>query len=283
MAVTVEQVAQVIEKIAPKSWAEDWDNVGLLVGDGSASIDRILIALDGTLEVVEEAKEWGAQLIIAHHPIMFKPLKNLRTDNSAAQIPLRLLQYQIGYYAAHTNLDQSILSSSRALGDVLGLDDMKVLEEAECSFNPIQDQDRQGYGVIGYLPSPEKLGDVWRDFLNTLEQLGVCEQPGDLAGIRLAGALDKTVRKVAIVNGSGASFMQKALFKGTDLFIAGDLDHHSVLDALDRGMAVGDLGHFLSEAPMLQALYHYLAADKALDGVELRISAKNRSPWVAIS
>lgn len=282
MAVTAELVAQVIEKIAPKSWAEDWDNVGLLVGDGSTPVERILITLDGTLEVAAEAKEFGAQLIVAHHPVMFRPLKNLRADNAAAQLPLLLWQHQIGYYAAHTNLDQSILSSSRALGDVLGLEEMKALVEPAKAEAALPGQDRQGYGVIGYLPGPERLGVVWKDFLNYLEQLGVCSQPGDLAGVRLAGDLEQSVRKVAVVNGSGSSFLPKALFKGADLLITGDVDHHAALEALDRGMAVGDLGHFLSEAPMLQALYHYLSAEKLLDGVEIRVSLKNRSPWVEV-
>lgn len=269
MAVTAELVAQIIEKIAPKSSAEEWDNVGLLVGSGSSQIERILITLDGTLEVVEEAKEFGAQLIVAHHPIIFKPLKNLRADNAAAQVPLRLLQHQIGYYAAHTNLDQSILSSSKTLGHVLGLKEMKVLEEP-------------GYGVSGYLPEPKKLSFVWKRFLDGLRQPGVYAQSYDLTGIRLAGSLDKVVRKVAIVNGSGSRFVPNALFKGVDFLITGDVDHHAALDALEGGMAVGDLGHFLSEAPMLNAMYHYLAADKSLQGIEIRVSSTNQSPWLDI-
>jgi len=276
MAVTAELVAQVIEKIAPKSWAEAWDNVGLLVGCGSTPIERILITLDGTSEVVEEAKAYGAQLIVAHHPIIFRPLKNLRADNAAAQVPLRLLQHQIGYYAAHTNLDQSIFSSSRALAEVLGLTKIKVLEESAL----LNSEEQRGYGVSGYLPRPETLGEVWNRFLDCLGHSGVYAHPYDLAGVRLAGSLEKTVRKVVIVNGSGASFVPKALFKGADLFITGDVDHHAALDALEGGMAVGDLGHFLSEAPMLQALYNYLSTEKSLQGVEVRVSSVNRSPWI---
>ena len=281
MAVTAELVAQVIEKIAPKSWAEDWDNVGLLVGSGSTPIERILITLDGTLEVVEEAKAYGAQLIVAHHPIIFRPLKNLRADNAAAQVPLRLLQHQIGYYTAHTNLDQSIFSSSRVLGEVLGLKEMKILTEPADDLIPLlQRGEKRGYGVSGYLPKPEKLGAVWERFLGSLRQPGVFAQSYDLAGVRLAGSLENVVRKVAIVNGSGARFVQKALFIGADLLITGDVDHHAALDALEGGMAVGDLGHFLSEAPMLQAMFHYLSTDKSLQGIEIRVSLTNCSPWL---
>lgn len=281
MAVTVGLVAQIIEKIAPKSWAEDWDNVGLLVGSGSASIERILITLDGTLEVVEEAKAFGAQLIIGHHPIIFRPLKNLRADNAAAQVPLCLLQHQINYYAAHTNLDQSAFSSSRTLGEVLGLQEMKILEEPACDLVSASKQSEpRGYGVSGYLAQPEKLGALWQRFLDGLSRSGVYAHPYELSGVRLAGALERLVRKVVIVNGSGGRFVPKALFKGADLLITGDVDHHAVLDALEGGMAVGDLGHFLSEAPMLQTMYQYLSAEKFLQGIEIRISSVNRSPWL---
>ncbi|HWQ40927.1 MAG TPA: Nif3-like dinuclear metal center hexameric protein [Desulfosporosinus sp.] len=281
MAVTVGLVAQIIERIAPKSWAEAWDNVGLLVGSGSVPIERILISLDGTLEVVEEAKAYGAQLIVAHHPIIFRPLKNLRSDNPAAQVPLRLLQHEIGYYAAHTNLDQSIASSSRTLGEVLGLQGMKILEEQADDLTPLLNRgEARGYGVSGYLTHPETLGALWKRFLGLLSQPGVYAQPYELSGVRLAGSLEKEVQKVAIVNGSGGRFVPKALFKGADLLITGDVDHHSVLDALEGGMAVGDLGHFLTEAPMLQAMYQYLASEKALQGIEIRVSSSNRSPWL---
>ena len=281
MAVTVGLVAQIIERIAPKSWAEAWDNVGLLVGSGSAPIERILISLDGTLEVVEEAKAYGAQLVIAHHPIIFRPLKNLRADNAAAQVPLRLLQHEIAYYAAHTNLDQSIVSSSRTLGEVLGLQGMKILEEQMDDHTPLSNRGEvRGYGVSGYLTHPEPLGTLWARFLNLLGKPGIYAQPYELSGVRLAGSLEKEVRKVAIVNGSGGRFVPKALFKGADLLITGDVDHHSVLDALEGGMAVGDLGHFLTEAPMLQAMYQYLSSEKALQGIEIRVSSINRSPWL---
>jgi dinuclear metal center YbgI/SA1388 family protein len=281
MAVTVGLVAQIIERIAPKAWAEAWDNVGLLVGSGSVPVERILIALDGTLEVVEEAKAFGAQLIVAHHPIIFRPLKNLRTDNAAAQVPLQLLRYQIGYYAAHTNLDQSLFSASRVLGEILGLQGMKLLEEQEDDpISTHKPEENRGYGVSGYLAQPESLGALWKRFLDRLGQPGVYAQSYELSGVRLAGSLEKEVRKVAIVNGSGGRFVPKALFKGADLLITGDVDHHALLDALEGGMAVGDLGHFLTEAPMLQALYQYLSAEKALQGIEIRVSSMNRSPWL---
>ena len=133
MAVTVGQVEQLIEKIAPRSWAEDWDNPGLLIGSSAQKVNTILLSLDATKKVVEEAVAQKADLIVTHHPLLFKPLKNLRMDNPAAQLPLTILQQGIALYAAHTNLDQSELSSSLTLAKILDLNDVEFLEVTSSS------------------------------------------------------------------------------------------------------------------------------------------------------
>ncbi|WP_434511422.1 Nif3-like dinuclear metal center hexameric protein [Desulfitobacterium sp. AusDCA] len=281
MAVSVGLIAQTIEKIAPKSWAEDWDNVGLLVGDSARRVERIILTLDATHEVVEEAKERKAQLILAHHPIMFKPLKNLRSDNQAAQIPMQLLKAEIGYYAAHTNLDQSVYSSSWTIGNSLGLERMEIL----AAF---ANEDR-GYGVIGYLPASESLEsivnkvEIYFDTLqiqiNNFKQTAVNLGVKKLNAYRMAGKPEQKVRKIAIVNGSGGSFVPKALFKGADLLITGDVDHHEALDAKEAGMAVLDIGHYTSEIPMIKTLADYLKTEKNLSDLEIMISRTMHSPW----
>lgn len=387
MSVAVATIAQTIEQIAPKAWAEEWDNVGLLVGSGSRQVDKILVTLDGTLEVVEEAKEIGAQLIVAHHPIMFRPLKNLRADNPVAEIPLYLLENDISYYAAHTNLDQSVLAASWTLADAVGLEEAELLapmgqerlvkfvvfvpvpdveavrqalvkagvgegitdgphganyaesffsvkgegmfrplggaepaigrvgeltrvaevrlesivpeslaeravramrkahpyEEPAYDLIPLQNTGRsRGYGVIGKLPQATLLRDVWRGILGLLKPY--CGNPGSgLAGARLAGDPNRFVRKIAFVNGSGGSFVGKALFKGADLLITGDVDHHAALDAAQGGMAIGDIGHFASEIAMVHNLARLLEKEKALQGVQVHISSANTVPWTNIT
>ena len=92
MSVSLSLITQTLEKIAPKGWAEEWDNAGLLVGDYAAQVERVLVTLDVTEDVVREAKEKGCQLIVAHHPIMFRSLKNLRSDNQSASVPIQLIQ-----------------------------------------------------------------------------------------------------------------------------------------------------------------------------------------------
>lgn len=381
MAVSVGQIEQIIEKIAPRSWADDWDNPGLLIGSSAQKVNKILLSLDGTMEVVDEAVKEKADLIVAHHPLMFKPLKNLRMDNQAALIPLALFRNGVSYYAAHTNLDQSVLSSSITFARILGLQQTEFLDitsserlvkivtfvpeeqaeslrsalaaegvgtgitdglhsdqYAECFYQtkgegmfrplagavpvigdigkltkvaeiklesiveeksvakavralhkahpyeepaydliPLKNTGKQrGYGIIGYLPEAVRLGDLWEQFLDSLTKTVTY----DLSSIRLAGELNKKIKKIAILNGSGSSFVQKAVFKGADLFITGEIGYHGVLDCLESGIAVGELGHFLSEIPMIQSLYDYFRRDKTMDDVEIVLSSENNVPWI---
>lgn len=383
MPVSIGLIAQIIEKIAPKSWAEEWDNVGLIVGDYSVPVERVLITLDATPEVFEEAKEKDVQLIIAHHPIIFRPLKNLRSDNRGASLPVQLIQAGIGYYAAHTNLDQSPYSSSWTLGKVLELVKMDTFsmtgsdkliklvtfvpqthteqvrlalakagvgegvtdgphsgEYSECFFAgegtgmfrphaganptigeigeltrveetrlesiipeklidkaikalrkahpyeepaydliPLQNPGPyRGYGVVGYLEQPISLGNMSIKISTCLRSLAPHEYEDEPA-LRIVGNPDKPIRKVAIINGSGGSFIPKAIFKGVDLLITGDVDHHEALDALEAGISIIDMGHFWGELPMTKTLAEYLKGDQALAGVEFLVSEKMKSPW----
>jgi len=381
MAVSVGQVEQLIEKIAPRSWAEDWDNPGLLVGSSAQRVNKMLLTLDGTMEAIEEAVSEKAELIISHHPLLFKPLKNLRMDNQAALVPLSLFRNGISFYAAHTNLDQSYLSSSLMFAKMLGLQKTEFLETtsaeklikiitfvpeehvetirkalttegvgsgitdgehsdsySECFFQtngegmfraldgaeptigkvgeltrvpeirlesiveerslgravkalhkahpyeepaydliPLRNTGKpRGYGVIGTLPKPVRLADLWEGFLKQLTE----KYGHDCSSVRLAGDPDRKIKKIAILNGSGSSFVAKAAFKGADLYITGEIGYHNVLDCLESGMAVGELGHFLSEIPMIHALYDYIRADRTMDDVELVISAASKVPWL---
>lgn len=394
MSVSVGQIEQYIERIAPRSWAEEWDNSGLLVGSSAQQVYKILLSLDITMEVIEEAVKEKADIIVCHHPLMFKPLKNLRADNPAALMPLALFRNGISCYVAHTNLDQSLLSSSRTFAKLLGLDKAEFLQvtsseklikivtfvpdqeveevrqalaaegvgsgitdgehsdnyadcfyqtKGEGMFRPLSGSEpvlgeigelnrvaetklesifeekylskvvkalhrahpyeepaydlipllnsgkKRGYGMIGYLPEPMTLGDLTEKFLGLLkanssnsysaDQTNIFPYDIDLSSVRIAGDLKRKVKKIAIANGSGGSFVQKALFKGADLYITGDVDYHGVLDALEGGMAVLELGHFISEYPMIQSLHDYLRKDKTFQEVELVLSSTNKIPW----
>ena len=152
-------------------------------------------------------------------------------------------------------------------------------EEPVFDLIPLRNSGRpRGYGVVGYLGQSEKLGVLQRKVLESLKTLA----PEDMKQeptIRVAGNPDRVIRKIAIVNGSGGSFIQKALFKGADLLITGDVDHHGALDALEAGLAVMDIGHFWGEVPMIKTLAEVLKAEKGLAEVEFLMSQSMRSPW----
>jgi len=381
MAASVGLIAQIIEEKAPRTWAENWDNCGLLVGSFAQPVHKALLTLDVTPDVVEEAAEQGVQLIVAHHPLLFKPLKNLRSDNRSALLPLTLFQRGISYYAAHTNLDQSELSSGWTLARAIGLvhpeilapaaekiyklvifvprDDAEGLRQVlakagagkgfasgehgdcyeECFFqvdgqgmfrptagaepalgeigklnrvpevrlecivmekylsrtlkamlqaHPYEEPAydlialenkgrRHGYGVIGEVAVRGTLSDFWQNFCRELP--GLFHQNYDLSAVRLTGDKNRTVRKVAIANGSAGALLAPALAQGADVFVTGDLGYHDILEALEAGMAVIELGHFLSEIPMIQNLKAYLEGRQELAGLEWVLSQKNRGVW----
>ncbi|MDR0434070.1 MAG: Nif3-like dinuclear metal center hexameric protein [Gracilibacteraceae bacterium] len=379
MAVSVGLIEQLIEETAPKAWAESWDNPGLLVGDGKQEVGAILVALDGVPAVVDEAAALGAELIVAHHPLLFQPLRNLRADNPAAQVPLSLCRRGIAYLAAHTNLDQSPLSASLAFGRALALTETDFLETtgtddlfkivvyvppaqaenlrralaaagvgagttsgphsdayAECFFQtegegmfrplpgatpysgrvgdltrvpetrlesvtaaknlkralralrrshpyeepaydviPLANEGkRRGYGLFGRLPETVPLRVARDNFLAALSapDAALWAQRYDLSAIRWFGPPDHPVRRVAVSNGGGNSLAAKARRRGADLFITGELDYHQRLDCLTQGTAVAEMGHFLSEAPMLTALADYLRGRRELAGVTVTVS-----------
>ena len=198
---------------------------------------------------------------------------------------------------AETRLESIVEERSLARA-VRALHRVHPYEEPAYDLIPLMNTGKpRGYGILGYLPEPLSLGEVWEMFMERLagnsvsvgnitnsdfdgeKRRMIFPWEYDLSSVRIAGDMKKKIKKIAISNGSGSSFVQKAVFKGADLFITGDIGYHGVLDSLEAGMAVGELGHFLSEMPMIQSLSEYLRADKAMGDVEIVISTANKVPW----
>ncbi|MFA6808941.1 MAG: Nif3-like dinuclear metal center hexameric protein, partial [Eubacteriales bacterium] len=196
---------------------------------------------------------------------------------------------------------ESIVEEKALSRAVRALHKAHPYEEPAYDLIPLKNSGKKrGYGVVGYLQEPVTLGELWENFLDHLKRNSFCKADGtcpqgcclenqnekifpfeyDLSSVRLAGDLNRKIRKVAISNGSGGSFVSKAIFKGADLYITGDIDHHGVLDSMEAGMAVGALGHFLSEMPMMESVYQYLKANRTMEAVDIVISSDNAVPWV---
>lgn len=240
-----DELIQILERLAPLSCACDWDNVGLLAGRSDKEIKKVYLALDATDEVVEEAIRWGADMLITHHPLIFKPLKKINDTDFIGRRILKLLSNDISYYAMHTNFDAAPGCMADAAADKLDLTQVKALQpEGEIEGIPY------GIGKIGYLK--EKM---------TIRELGeLVKERFGLPFLTIYGedALGAAVQFVGISPGSGQSLIKYALDSGVDVLITGDIGHHSGIDAAANHLAVIDAGHYGLEYLFLDFMENYL-------------------------
>lgn len=262
---TCKEVISCIENIAPLSYAESWDNVGLLVGDREKKVYRIMTALDATDEVIAQAIEQKADMLVTHHPMIFSAMKRVTTDDFTGRRIIKLLQNDISYYAMHTNCDVCIMNDMAA--EKIGISKEDVLEEV-CTDEKTGEV--YGIGMTGNLTVPV-----------TVEQLA--KRVKDVFGIpyvRVSGDLQRKVQRIAISTGAGKSMAEYALKKGAQVFISGDMDHHTVIDMLDQCMQIIDAGHYGTEHFMAEYMCTYLKRELG-DSVEV-MQAKETEPFTAL-
>lgn len=231
MGLTCREIVKRLEEQYPPSCAESWDNVGLLVGHLDAPVEKVYVALDLTEEILGQALEWGADLILTHHPMIFGAIKRVNDQDFIGRKILKLAESHTAYYAMHTNFD--VLAMAQINERLLGLSDTRVLFEtgADGEGNPI------GIGRIGSLPEEMDMESCAR-FVK--ERFG-------LPGVKVFGNLKKAVRRAAVSGGSGKSMIASALSGGAQVLITGDIDYHTGLDAVDQGLCIIDAGHYGTE------------------------------------
>lgn len=242
-------VMDALERIAPKRLAEDWDNPGLLVGAFQQDIRKILVCLDVSDGVVEQAIREEADMIVAHHPLIFKGLKKIRTDLPLGARLAQLLKHDIAVAAAHTNLDIAVGGVNDVLAEAIGLSKLStfVITSQE------EDGTVESLGRIGSLPAPMAVEDFARQVRASLPA----------SHVRLVHAGPRPVRKVALCSGSGAEFIQKAAFMGADAYVTGDVKYHEAQVAVELGIHVIDAGHFATEFPVVEVLRQRLSEELA--------------------
>ncbi len=225
-----------MERIAPPELALAWDNVGLLVSPETERIERVLVALDCTAEVADEAADCGAQLVLTHHPVLFSGAKRILRDAPDTAAVYRLIRRGVGLYAAHTNLDAAPGGVNDALAARLGLTDVRPLPP-------------EGLGRVGTLPEALPLAA----FAALAERALGCTA-------LVSGGADAMVRTVALVGGAGGSDIAAAAQAGADAFVTGECRHHQALEARVRGVALLACGHYATERVVLEALIARLQA-----------------------
>ena len=250
------EIIAALERLAPLRLQDDWDNSGLQVGFPDAEIQRILVCLDVTEDIIEEAVARKCNLIVSHHPLLFKPLRQVSDTTYQQRCVVRALSAGISIYSAHTSLDNAPGGVNHQIASRLGLRELRWL-------SPQEGVDA-GAGLVGELPQPERDAD----FLARVKELfGVqCLQHSALDG--------RDIRRVALCGGAGAFLLRDAIRAGADIFLCGEFHYHDYFE--NGGVLLAELGHYQSEQYTQALLQDYLTAN--CPGLEVVTTALNTNP-----
>ncbi|WP_289851509.1 Nif3-like dinuclear metal center hexameric protein [Actinoallomurus purpureus] len=259
---TLADVITILEGRYDPAWAEPWDAVGLVCGDPEAVVRRVLFAVDPVTDVVDEALEWHADLIVTHHPLLLRPVHGVPATTPKGRAVHRLITAGTALYTAHTNADVADPGVSDALARAVGL------TGPLRPLSPSADDPRRGLGRIGELPAPVTL----REFADA----AATGLPLTAAGLRVAGDPEAPIRTVAVCGGAGDSLLGAARAAGADAYLTADLRHHPASEFREDGStALVDAAHWATEWPWLGD-----AADLVRQtGVETRISTVVTDAW----
>lgn len=246
----------------PAAVAEDWDNVGLLTGDDESEVKHVFLALDLTEAVLDEAIQAGADMIVTHHPMIFSGIKKINNHSFTGRKILTLIQKGIVYYAMHTNYD--VLGMADLSADYTKMHDTTVL-----SITEERDGEVQGFGRVGKLPREMTLREYAQLVKESLK----------LNDVKVYGNLDSMVKCAAVCTGSGKSMIKDVIKAGADVYVTGDIDHHTGIDTVAQGLALIDAGHYGTEYIFMDAMKKELT--QAFP--ELKIScAEVKSPYTIL-
>lgn len=244
MSRIVADVIQFLESFAPPELAEDWDNVGLLLGDPGNRVQSVMTCLTLTPDVAAEAVAHGAQIVITHHPILFRAVKRLTTETLEGEMLLKLVRAGVAVYSPHTAFDNAADGINQWLAEKLGLRGIESLRP-----NP-DDPEHPGSGRFGDLA--ESLN--WADFQKLLHEN--LKTPA----FKSVSPAQRAIQRVGIACGSAAEFLRDAKQEGCDAFITGEARFHNCLEARASGLGLILLGHYASERPALEMLADRLAS-----------------------
>lgn len=243
--IRLQDVVAFLRELAPPELAEDWDNVGLLIGDPADEIRSALTCLTLTPNVAEEAIARGAQLIVTHHPVLFRPIQRLTAETSEGRMLLSLIRAGISVYSPHTSYDSAADGINSQLARMLGLNDVRPLRSKEMLANeslPI------GSGRMGSLPNATSLGELIERIKPALR----------VSTVQFVGDLNRPISKLGIACGAAAEFLRDAAMLGCEALLTGEARFHSCLEAEAANIALILPGHFATERPAMEQLANVL-------------------------
>ena len=233
----VRDVVAAIEEFAPLGIQEKWDNSGLCIGSPEDEVNSVLLGLDCTPELVDEAVACGADMIVTHHPLIFSGLKKISPDDLVGAAVIKAVKAGISIYAAHTSADKVIAGVSGAMAARLGLGNVTILDE---------DGDGTGLGVVGDLP----------EAVTAAEAVKLVKERFSLKAMRASRPVEGKISRVAMCGGSGGSLIAAAQAAGAQLYISGDISYHNFFTK--EGFMIMDIGHYESEIEIVDILFSLL-------------------------
>lgn len=264
------QILETLTAFAPLELAESWDNVGLLLGDHRATIRGIITCLTLTPDVAEEAIVHQAELIVSHHPLLFRPVQKLTSATAEGRLILSLIRNGIAVYSPHTAFDNAAAGINQFLADRLGLIEVQPLKASELPALA-----GLGTGRWGKLPKPQALQEFLQ-FAQTRLRSGRQSRCADEFPLMYTGQLDQTVSTVGICCGSGGELLKEAKRHGCDAFLTGETRFHTCLEAREAGVALIQAGHYGTERPSIESLAEFL--QHSFPSLKVWASAVERDP-----
>ena len=253
---TVQQVYEEMQRIAPLELAESWDNPGLLV-DCGGTVQKVLVTLDITPEVVEEAARKHCEVIVAHHPVIFSPLKKIGPQD----VPCQLVRAGISAICMHTNLDAAEGGVNEVLAGIFGMKNLETFAD--------------GCGRVGEIELNSVKGLAYQVQKELASRCNLPEN-GPAVQIKLVDN-GRMVKRLAVISGAGGSLFEEAIAVGADCLLTGEANHHHAIDAKRLGLSLIAAGHYATEFPVTAAVAEKLRAD--LPELDVLVSEANKDPY----
>ena len=250
-------IADSFQEISPESLAEDFDNVGLLIGHREQEVKKVLLTLDVDEGVAKEAVKLGADMIVSHHPVIFHPLKRIESSTANGRMLLTLIEHHIAVYSAHTNMDAAWGGLNDFLLEKLDMKSDEVLEEGK---------EEVGIGRIVYIKDGVTVGDLAKKV----------KEAFSLSEIRYTGDANKAVHTIGVCSGGGSGMIDDCISRQCDVFLTGDIKYTGARHLAEYGISVIDLGHYESEHICME-MFEKMLREKFGERLELFLSKENKN------